>query len=194
MRSVIYEAKPESARMDRSQWRRQHPETLGHQGADQGGPGEAGQGGARVANQRPMAGDAARGPAKPPARPDLGGQERRRQGARAESRRHRALTSTPVPRRPEPGFPAQAASRLAEINAAYEILGDKVKRKAFDSGEIAEGNPLFQGIPPAVAQGSAGLWSRGICLRDLRSPCREDHTTHDSRLGRANLLFPCSFP
>ena len=27
-----------------------------------------------------------------------------------------------------------AASRITEINAAYEILGDKAKRKAFDSG------------------------------------------------------------
>jgi hypothetical protein len=40
-----------------------------------------------------------------------------------------------------------AASRIAEINAAYEILGDKDKRKAFDSGEIdAEGKPRFQGF------------------------------------------------
>src|ERR1035437_3942560 len=38
-----------------------------------------------------------------------------------------------------------AASRIAEINAAYEILGDKDKRKAFDSGGIdAEGKPRFQ--------------------------------------------------
>jgi DnaJ-class molecular chaperone len=40
-----------------------------------------------------------------------------------------------------------AASRFAEINAAYEILGDADKRKAFDRGEIdAEGKPKFQGF------------------------------------------------
>jgi len=37
------------------------------------------------------------------------------------------------------------ASRFSEINAAYEILGDKDKRRAFDSGQIdAEGNPRLQ--------------------------------------------------
>jgi DnaJ-class molecular chaperone len=40
-----------------------------------------------------------------------------------------------------------AASRFAEINAAYEILGEKDKRKAFDNGEIdAEGKPRFRGF------------------------------------------------
>jgi DnaJ-class molecular chaperone len=39
----------------------------------------------------------------------------------------------------------KAASRFAEINAAYEILGEEDKRKAFDRGEIdAEGKPRFQ--------------------------------------------------
>jgi DnaJ-class molecular chaperone len=41
----------------------------------------------------------------------------------------------------------KAASRFAELNAAYEILGDGDKRKAFDRGEIdAEGKPRFQGF------------------------------------------------
>lgn len=41
----------------------------------------------------------------------------------------------------------KAASRFAEINAAYEILGEDDKRKAFDRGEIdAEGKPRFQGF------------------------------------------------
>jgi len=41
----------------------------------------------------------------------------------------------------------KAATRFAELNAAYEIVGDKDKRKAFDSGEIdAEGKPRFQGF------------------------------------------------
>ena len=42
---------------------------------------------------------------------------------------------------------AKAASRFSELNAAYEILGDADKRKAFDRGEIdAEGKPRFQGF------------------------------------------------
>jgi DnaJ-class molecular chaperone len=41
----------------------------------------------------------------------------------------------------------KAASKFAEINAAYEIVGDENKRKAFDRGEIdAEGKPKFQGF------------------------------------------------
>jgi DnaJ-class molecular chaperone len=41
----------------------------------------------------------------------------------------------------------KAASRFAELNAAYEIVGDDKKRKAFDNGEIdAEGKPRFQGF------------------------------------------------
>src|SRR5205807_10094569 len=40
----------------------------------------------------------------------------------------------------------KAAARFAELNAAYEILGEEDKRKAFDRGEIdAEGKPRFQG-------------------------------------------------
>src|SRR5665213_3066704 len=40
-----------------------------------------------------------------------------------------------------------AASRFAELNAAYGIAGDDEKRKAFDRGEIdAEGKPRFQGF------------------------------------------------
>lgn len=55
------------------------------------------------------------------------------------------------------------ASRFAEINAAYEILGDKDKRTAFDSGEIdTEGNPRFEsfesrgGAPAAEAPVAPG--------------------------------------
>src|SRR6478672_13209422 len=41
----------------------------------------------------------------------------------------------------------KAATRFAELNAAYEILGEADKRKAFDRGEIdAEGKPKFQGF------------------------------------------------
>ena len=41
----------------------------------------------------------------------------------------------------------RAATKFAELNAAYEIIGDEQKRKAFDRGEIdAEGKPRFQGF------------------------------------------------
>jgi DnaJ-class molecular chaperone len=51
----------------------------------------------------------------------------------------------------------KAAGRFAELNAAYEILGEEDKRKAFDRGEIdAEGKPRFQGFG-----GSAGARPRG---------------------------------
>jgi DnaJ-class molecular chaperone len=48
----------------------------------------------------------------------------------------------------------KAASKFAELNAAYEILGDEKKRQAFDRGEIdAEGKPRFQGFAGAEAGG-----------------------------------------
>ena len=41
----------------------------------------------------------------------------------------------------------KSAARFAELNAAYEIVGDEDKRKQFDRGEIdAEGKPRFQGF------------------------------------------------
>jgi DnaJ-class molecular chaperone len=41
----------------------------------------------------------------------------------------------------------KTAQRFAEVNSAYEILGEDKKRKAFDAGEIdAEGKPRFQGF------------------------------------------------
>src|SRR6202140_1049833 len=41
----------------------------------------------------------------------------------------------------------KAASRFAEINAAYEIVGGENKRRAFARGEIdAEGKPRFEGF------------------------------------------------
>src|SRR6476660_6780366 len=50
-----------------------------------------------------------------------------------------------------------AATRFSELNAAYEIVGDEAKRKAFDRGEIdAEGKPRFQGFPGGAGRGRAG--------------------------------------
>ncbi len=54
-------------------------------------------------------------------------------------------------------YDPKAASRFAELNAAYEIVGDDKKRKAFDSGEIdAEGKPRFQGFEGFGAQPGRG--------------------------------------
>jgi DnaJ-class molecular chaperone len=51
----------------------------------------------------------------------------------------------------------KAASRFAELNAAYEIAGDEKKRKAFDNGEIdAEGKPRFQGFEGFRGQPGGG--------------------------------------
>jgi len=48
----------------------------------------------------------------------------------------------------------KAAQRFAELNTAYEVLGDEDKRKAFDRGEIdAEGKPRFHGFQGAQAGG-----------------------------------------
>jgi DnaJ-class molecular chaperone len=56
----------------------------------------------------------------------------------------------------------KAASRFAELNAAYEIVGDSDKRKAFDRGEIdAEGKPRFQGFEGFGAQPGAGAHGPG---------------------------------
>lgn len=41
----------------------------------------------------------------------------------------------------------KAANKFAELNSAYEIVGDDDKRKAFDRGEIdADGKPRFEGF------------------------------------------------
>lgn len=41
----------------------------------------------------------------------------------------------------------RAAARFAELNAAYEIVGDEAKRRAYDRGEIdAQGKPKFHGF------------------------------------------------
>src|SRR5262245_27025669 len=56
-----------------------------------------------------------------------------------------------------------AASKFAELNAAYEILGDEDKRKAFDRGEIdAEGKPRFRGFEGFGAGAGAGEEAGGF--------------------------------
>jgi DnaJ-class molecular chaperone len=63
----------------------------------------------------------------------------------------------------------KSAARFSELNSANEIIGDEVKRKQFDRGEIdAEGKPRFQGFPGGGdprAQGAGG----GFQSRNFRS-------------------------
>jgi DnaJ-class molecular chaperone len=56
-----------------------------------------------------------------------------------------------------------AATRFAELNAAYEILGEEDKRKAFDRGEIdGEGKPRFQGFEGfGAGRGPRGGFGQG---------------------------------
>jgi len=52
----------------------------------------------------------------------------------------------------------KAAVKFAEINAAYEVLGDEKKRKAYDAGEIdAEGKPRFHGFQGFSGGGHPGF-------------------------------------
>lgn len=51
----------------------------------------------------------------------------------------------------------QAKARFTEVNAAYEIIGDKKKRAQFDNGEIdAEGKERFQGFGGGHPFGGGG--------------------------------------
>ena len=64
-----------------------------------------------------------------------------------------------------------AATRFSELNAAYEIIGDEAKRKAFDRGEIvAEGKPRFQGFSGGGAGRGRGRpggpWGTGGSTND----------------------------
>ncbi len=57
--------------------------------------------------------------------------------------RRRAKELHPDRNRDDP----KAQDKFAELNTAYEIVGDAAKRKQFDRGEIdAEGKPRFQGF------------------------------------------------
>ena len=68
----------------------------------------------------------------------------------------RSCIRTPTSRTRRP------ASKFAELNAAYEILGEDSKRKAFDRGEIdAEGKPRFQGFEGFGRRGSASAGGFG---------------------------------
>lgn len=66
---------------------------------------------------------------------------------------------------PDQSKDPKAKERFAEVNDAYEIVGDADKRKQFDRGEIGEdGKPKFQGFggpQGAGPQGGAFRWSSG---------------------------------
>lgn len=52
----------------------------------------------------------------------------------------------------------RAKERFAEINGAYEVIGDKDRRAKFDRGEIdAEGKPRFPGFDGFAGQGPGGF-------------------------------------
>ena len=80
-----------------------------------------------------------------------------------------------------------AASRFAEINAAYEILGADDKRKAYDRGEIdAEGKPRFQGFHPgAGARPGGGFTPEGDFETFSFGP---EGFTRSTRRGRRRRL------
>lgn len=57
----------------------------------------------------------------------------------------------------------KTAARFAEVNSAYEIIGDEKKRKQFDAGEIdADGKPRFHGFDGFGAHPGAGRAGAGM--------------------------------
>ena len=68
----------------------------------------------------------------------------------------------------------KAASRFAEINAAYEILGEADKRKAFDRGEIdAEGKPRFRGFEGYGGGAGGNITPLAAAYTEGNSTCRD---------------------
>ncbi len=62
---------------------------------------------------------------------------------------------------PDQNKEPKAKERFAEANTAYEIVGDKEKRKQFDRGEIgADGKPRFQGFEGFSGGGRPGAGAR----------------------------------
>jgi DnaJ-class molecular chaperone len=65
---------------------------------------------------------------------------------------------------PDQSKDPKAKEKFAEVNAAYEILGDEKKRAQFDRGEIdAEGKPRFHGFEGFGTEGPgfARRWQTG---------------------------------
>ncbi|MCZ8260708.1 MAG: J domain-containing protein [Beijerinckiaceae bacterium] len=96
----------------------------------------------------------------------------------------------------------RAKERFAEINSAYEILGDAGKKRAFDRGEIdAEGRPRAgagMGFDPAAGAGGPGAFrfdfgagSGRADPRDMFSDIFRQFETPgrgESRSGRASPI------
>ena len=79
-----------------------------------------------------------------------------------------------------------AATRFAEANAAYEILGDEAKRKAFDRGEIdAEGKPRFQGFEGFASGAGPGAGGYGPEAEFETFSFGPEGFTRSGRRGRA---------
>jgi DnaJ-class molecular chaperone len=58
---------------------------------------------------------------------------------------------------------AKAKERFAEINSAYEIVGDEAKKAQYDRGEIGpDGKPRFAGFEGFGAGGGPGGFTRGF--------------------------------
>jgi DnaJ-class molecular chaperone len=59
---------------------------------------------------------------------------------------------------PDANSDPKAKEKFAEVNTAYEIVGDAEKRRKFDSGEIgADGKPRFSGFEGFGAEGGPGF-------------------------------------
>ena len=57
----------------------------------------------------------------------------------------------------------RSKERFSEITSAYEIVGDKEKRRQFDAGEIdAEGKPRFTGFEGFGGAGAGGAVVEGV--------------------------------
>src|ERR1051325_10194658 len=87
----------------------------------------------------------------------------------------------------------KAATKFAELNAAYEILGDEGKRAQFDRGEIdAEGKPRFQGFEgftgrPGGPDGFEFRSERGLRNPRRRGQARPVRPRRDRCRGQAPL-------
>ena len=89
----------------------------------------------------------------------------------------------------------KAAQRFAEINSAYEILGEDDKRKAFDRGEIdAEGKPRFAGFEGFGPGGMVAAAARGadaaVRTSILRSSRSDPKASRRSRRRAARAASP----
>ncbi len=90
----------------------------------------------------------------------------------------------------------KAKERFAEVNSAYEIVGDKAKRKQFDAGEIgADGKPRFQGFEGFTQGARPGGGARTFRWSTGGDPFSADDVLGDilggfTRSGRTQTRAP----